>query len=585
MTSYDSILSQTEKVLKITQKNSNLIAFARLLFAVIFFISIFYISRNGINFIPVTICISSFILFLFFVYQDQKLLRKNTNFKAIINVCQNELLASKGNINQFENGSEFKNSSHNFSTDLDIFGNKSLFQLLNRCFTIGGINKLAHSLGTHSLEKKEIVSRQMSIGELKNKIEWRVDFLATGQLLPKNKERFEKLKNWLVIGDFAYFSKYKFFLWFVPILNIITFWFLIIGVLPIQLYTFITITQLLLAGLSRKNIKKTYFDACITIPQLKGYIEIFRLIEEEKFTEDNLKTLPQISEKLQKLVGIGDAFNLRSNIIGGLILNTFFFWDYQCAYRFEIWKKKYSQDLLKSFDVLNHFEVLVSMACFYDANSDYIFPKISEKNIFSSSNLGHPLINKEYRIYNDFQIENSEQFFIVTGANMAGKSTFLRTIGTNLVLAMIGCPVCAESFVFKPMPIFTCMRIDDSISEGKSYFHAELTRLKEIVELLERDEHVFIILDELLKGTNSTDKLKGSELFLEKLMNFDKCYGLIATHDLALTNMAGKFPDKIKNICFEVNIENDVMSFDYKLREGVTKNMNALFLMKQMQII
>jgi DNA mismatch repair ATPase MutS len=159
-------------------------------------------------------------------------------------------------------------------------------------------------------------------------------------------------------------------------------------------------------------------------------------------------------------------------------------------------EKKYSQDLLKSFDVLNHFEVLVSMACFYDANSDYIFPKISEKNIFSSSNLGHPLINKEYRIYNDFQIENSEQFFIVTGANMAGKSTFLRTIGTNLVLAMIGCPVCAESFVFKPMPIFTCMRVDDSISEGKSYFHAELTRLKEIVELLERDEHVFIILDE-----------------------------------------------------------------------------------------
>jgi DNA mismatch repair ATPase MutS len=225
------------------------------------------------------------------------------------------------------------------------------------------------------------------------------------------------------------------------------------------------------------------------------------------------------------------------------------------------------------------------MACFYDANSDYIFPEISEKNVFGSINLGHPLINKEYRVYNDFQIEHSEQFFIVTGANMAGKSTFLRTLGTNLVLAMIGCPVCAEKFIFKPTPIFTCMRIDDSINEGKSYFHAELTRLKEIVELLERDEYVFIILDELLKGTNSTDKLKGSELFLEKLMNFDKCHGLIATHDLALTNMAGKFPDKIKNICFEVNIENDVMSFDYKLRAGVTKNMNALFLMKQMQII
>lgn len=585
MTMYDKILSQSKSSLEKTQKAANIVAFARLLFAVIFFYSVFYISRNGINSTFLVICVSSFVIFLFFVYYDQKLLKKNVNFKSIIDVCQNELLAHQGNIQQFEDGSEYKNINHPFAIDLDIFGNKSLFQLLNRCFTKEGKNKLSHWLGTNLLEKQEIVSRQICIKELKNKIEWRVSFLATGQLIPKNEETLGKIKEWLSVEEIGYFSKHKLFLWLVPILNITTLWLLITGILSIQLYTFITTAQLLLAGLSRKKIKKTYFDACITIPQLKGYIEILRLIEEEEFTSDALKKASKMSPKLQKLVSIGEAFNLRNNIIGGLILNTFFLWDYQCAYRFEVWKKKYTQDLLKSFDILNDFEVFVSMACFYEANSNYTFPEISETSVLNGSKLGHPLIKKGHSISNDFRIEQYQHFFIVTGANMAGKSTFLRTLGINLVLAMIGCPVCAEKFIFKPTPIFTCMRIDDSINEGKSYFHAELTRLKEIVELLERDEHVFIILDELLKGTNSMDKLKGSELFLEKLMNYDKCHGLIATHDLALTNMAAKFPDKIKNICFEVNIENDVMSFDYKLREGVTQNMNALFLMKQMQII
>lgn len=168
---------------------------------------------------------------------------------------------------------------------------------------------------------------------------------------------------------------------------------------------------------------------------------------------------------------------------------------------------------------------------------------------------------------------------------MAGKSTFLRAVGANLILAMIGARVRAERFVFKPIQVYTCMRITDSIDEGESYFHAELLRLQNVVKMLETGQEIFVILDELLKGTNSKDKLQGSELFLEKLIQYKTAFGMIATHDLDLTNMASKYPDKIKNICFEIIIEDDKMTFDYKLRSGVTQNMNALFLMKQMGIV
>jgi DNA mismatch repair ATPase MutS len=199
--------------------------------------------------------------------------------------------------------------------------------------------------------------------------------------------------------------------------------------------------------------------------------------------------------------------------------------------------------------------------------------------------LGHPLLKKDKSVNNDFRIDKGEQLFIVTGANMAGKSTFLRAVGSNLILAMIGARVRAERFVFKPIQVYTCMRITDSIDEGESYFHAELLRLQHVVKMLETGTEIFVILDELLKGTNSKDKLQGSELFLEKLVQYQTAFGMIATHDLDLTNMATQYPEKIKNICFEIIINGDKMTFDYKLRAGVTQNMNALFLMKQMGIV
>jgi DNA mismatch repair ATPase MutS len=197
--------------------------------------------------------------------------------------------------------------------------------------------------------------------------------------------------------------------------------------------------------------------------------------------------------------------------------------------------------------------------------------------------MGHPLLKRETRISNDFSVECRGQVFIITGANMAGKSTFLRTVAVNMVLGMIGAPVCAGEMNLSPVKLFTSMRTTDSLSQNESYFYAELKRLKALKERLEKGENIFFILDEILKGTNSTDKSLGSKLFLRRAIEYGGT-GLIATHDISLGEMETEFPVNVVNKCFEIEIDGEKISFDYLLRDGITRKMNAAALMKQMGI-
>jgi len=197
--------------------------------------------------------------------------------------------------------------------------------------------------------------------------------------------------------------------------------------------------------------------------------------------------------------------------------------------------------------------------------------------------LGHPLIFKEKRVNTNFEVQKAGEIDIITGANMAGKSTFLRTVGVNLILALNGFPVCASKFQFQLLEIYTGMRTADSLKENESYFYAELKRLKRIIEKLKQGKLTFLLLDEILKGTNSVDKAKGSRKFVDNLIKL-KATGIVATHDLSLCEMEKEYPDNIENKCFEVEIDHNKIEFDYKLRSGITKNMNASLLMQQMGI-
>jgi DNA mismatch repair ATPase MutS len=240
-------------------------------------------------------------------------------------------------------------------------------------------------------------------------------------------------------------------------------------------------------------------------------------------------------------------------------------WDWQYIYRIEKWQLNHKVEFGNWLDCIANFDALISFANLKYNNPDFTFPILSQEEFeFSALNIGHPLLSSEVRVSNDFEILPSPRYAIVTGANMAGKSTFLRTIATNIVLAGCGAPVCAKQLKFTPLPLHSSMRTEDSLMKNESYF--------------------FIILDEILRGTNSEDKRKGSIGFVKKITQ-KRAHGLVATHDLELARLAEQQPDIFKALCFEVAIENNQLHFDYKLQPGVTQNMNASFLMKQMGII
>lgn len=236
-------------------------------------------------------------------------------------------------------------------------------------------------------------------------------------------------------------------------------------------------------------------------------------------------------------------------------------------------------------DVLGDIDALCSLATFAGNHPAYTYPTIAGKPfVFLAKDMGHPLMPARQCVTNDADIPSRPFFVIITGANMAGKSTYLRTIGVNYVLACTGCPVCCSSLEIYPAKLVTSLRTSDSLTDNESYFFAELKRLKQIIDRLNKGEELFIILDEILKGTNSMDKQKGSFALVRQLMEL-KTNGIIATHDLLLGKLIEYFPKEIRNYCFEADITNDELTFSYKLREGIAQNMNACFLMKKMGLI
>jgi DNA mismatch repair ATPase MutS len=281
-----------------------------------------------------------------------------------------------------------------------------------------------------------------------------------------------------------------------------------------------------------------------------------------------------------------DAFDQRNNMLVGIVANAFALRDLQLCYKIEAWIDTNQDQVAHWFDVIAFFDAQNSLGNFVFNHPDHCFPEIvSSKFVIDAQQLGHPLISKEKRVDNDFSIQGTN-FFIITGANMAGKSTFLRTVSLSIMMANIGLPVCAKSFDYSPIKLITSMRTSDSLTDDESYFFSELKRLKMIIEsvqLTEKPGDYFIILDEILKGTNSTDKAIGSRKFVERLVKLG-AMGIIATHDLSLCEIS-KDLSEVKNYYFDAEIIDNELHFDYTFKEGICKNMNASFLLKKMEII
>ncbi|MGE5393667.1 MAG: MutS-related protein [Candidatus Saccharibacteria bacterium] len=568
-----------------------LVSWIRLAFFLFLVASIVYLIpvSHTLGWIAVLAFMAGFLLLIKQSVSTERLLNYYQN---LVQINQNEIKAIRHDLSPFNGGNEYIHPEHDYSYDLDLFGEDSFFQFLNRTVTVGGKNMLAGSIQNSKENQYTIQQKQEAVDELADCLEWRQQFLASGYQA-ENIRSADFILHQPQTIQLIYISFLKVTLILLPVITISLGVLWIMDVIPNQAFTFMVILQWGLFFLYSKTIgkfKKTYG---LKSKLLNQYVDMLTLIEKKEFKSNYLvqlksklfsqgKSASELTSLLQKVL---NELDYSQNLLVGFVLDSILLWDIRCVYRLNQWHNDYESNMTQWFDVIAQMDALISLANLNYNHPEWALPQIAEREgLLHAEDLGHPLIPKEKRIGNSFSLKEEERVVIITGANMAGKSTFLRTLGVNLILAAQGCRVCASSFSFTPMRLFTHMRTSDNLMKDESYFYAELLRLHHMLELLRQGENLFIIIDEMLKGTNSIDKLNGSVELLKQLIQY-KIHCVVATHDLKLTELADQYPHVIKNQCFEVNLANNDLEFDYKLRDGVTSTMNATFLMRKMGII
>jgi hypothetical protein len=490
----------------------------------------------------------------------------------------------------FQDGLEFINTQHHHSYDLDIFGPNSLYQHLNRTHTFIGSKVLSDVL-VSNLGADEILANQKAIDELAQNMAWRQNFEAISQYVSDNQEDYEFFHNWSdrKIQKTGIFIDIASFI--LPVILVGTALYGWIQGVPVLTYLVgIFILNLSLSFSQLKKIKREIENSDRIDEITKGYGLLLEEIENQSFNSSKLLKLQEkiqqknkkASESIRELSTLFADLNNIQNVFGAITLNGSLFYHTHRLRKFNQWKSLNAENLKNWLDVIGEFEALNSLANLSYNNPNYCFPQLNTEFQIEFTDLGHPLISAKKRVNNDISFVQ-KPFTILTGSNMSGKSTFLRTLGINMVLAGIGSVVCAKSAKVHPMQVLVSMRQSDSLSDSESYFFAEVKRLQELMEMLS-ERPSFVLLDEILRGTNSDDKQSGTMGVIRKLME-KKVLGMIATHDIEVCRMEMEYPSDIINRCFEVEILNDELHFDYKLRDGICKNKSATFLMKKMQII
>lgn len=547
--------------------------------------------------------------FLALVFIHAHIKEQETLFALLTKINRDEQAYLNGDLSAFDSGEAFINPEHPYTYDLDMFGNLSFFQHLNRTATSFGRADLAQNLAHPATS--DILLRQEAIKELAQNIEWRQYFQAKGQMFAAKDERINHFKTWLEkpspMQNRSFFRAISYVL---PVLTVIA---LILNIatdwdMANNLFKALGLLNLVLVASQQKHIKHEHELLSNMSLSFQKYGVMLKAIENESFTSEKLNQLKQsivvegasASEAMKRLSVILNQFDNILNPIAAILGNGLFQYHIHALFSLDKWKQTFGQNVFQWFKVLGEFESLSSLANFTYNHPEFIFPTpvfpqpqrgVSDKQSSPSGrgdgllmrNVGHPLIASDKRIGNDISFKDPS-FVVLTGSNMSGKSTFLRTLGVNLVLAKMGAPVCANEFQFYPFNVFVSMRVSDSLQNSESFFFAELKRLKRIISELEENQKTFVILDEILRGTNSNDKRAGTIGLIHNLMAH-KAVGIIATHDLVIGDMEKQFPDYLKNLCFEVEIVDNDLRFDYKLQEGVAQKMSAAFLMTKMGII
>lgn len=588
---YQNRLSELNTQLITLKKRKSSFAWLRL-GAIIAIIFGFYLLWSlGIVYVISATIILLFI-FVRLVYADLRNQSEIEHTSRLIHINEEELKCLAGNYYDFDAGAEHIPKEHSYANDLDIFGRASIFQYINRTTSEAGSKELAEYLKSPS-SIQVIKQRQKAIKELSTKILWIQDLQSLGK---KNKITFSaknRLEQWM--KEPPVFSQFKPWKWLRYVLAAIILSIVILYIFDEVGNSVFYGTLLIFAVISyqiNKVIAPIHEKLSKIADELNTLSTSISSIEKEDFDSPLLKELQFVyleknrnaSADILRIKKILDKLDLRYNLVLSLPLNLLLLWNLQQVLDLEKWKRNRQNYFNSWLDTLAKFEALSSLGILYFNQPKWIFPNVHEEYFsIEGKEIGHPLIPTNKRVDNFIDIPNNTELMLVTGSNMAGKSTYLRSIGVNVVLAMAGAPVCATEFKVSHVQVISSMRITDNLEESTSTFYAELKKLKNIIEKVNAGEKVFILLDEILRGTNSLDRFTGSKALIIQLIK-KKAAAIIATHDLELAKLKEEFSKNILNYHFDVEVSNDELYFDYLLKPGICNSLNASILMKKIGI-
>ncbi len=590
MSVYKNRLLDFQNQHQIVQKKANQISFLRI-FLVFFCIFVVYqMIQNATSTLGLLLLLLVGGFFYLIKIHGKTNLQKK-HLEALIAINKNEIDFIDNNKNNFQDGSEFIDTQHDYAFDLDIFGKKSVFQYFNRTNTFIGKKTLA-SLLKNILPNHLVINQQMAVKELSEQLDFRQHFMANAINANDAENVYKRLLLWSRSKSLA-ISKPMIILAFASpiIFALLTIaYFITDNATLISCLTFLFVFNLSVLGKFYKTIATEIQYISEIDSTIKNYGLLIESIENQNFKSEKLNDLKNIlsnenlkaSVNLKKLSEIFGNMDTINNLVTTLFFNGTFLFHIHVLNQLLQWKNRYAAQLENWLDTIGEFETLLSLSNFSYNNPDFVFPELNTNFEIEFENLQHPLLNPSKRIGNSIAF-GPESFFILTGSNMSGKSTFLRSLGLNMVLAGIGSVVCATKANVHVMPVLVAMRTSDSIAESESYFYAEIKRLKKIMDSL-KNQKCFVLLDEILRGTNSDDKQTGTIAVVEKMVS-KLAIGVIATHDVEVCLTTNKYPEIMANKCFEAQIINNDLVFDYQLRDGICKNKSATFLMKKLEII
>lgn len=526
--------------------------------------------------------------FFILVNYHLKIKEKRLRSEILLNINKRYMDRASGEWMDFpDKGQEYINLDHNYSNDLDIVGENSIFQFLNIANTHTGRKIFSNDLLYPKKNKEEIKSRQAAIRELSKEIDLvqEIEYLTYKE--KKNLKAPDKLIEYAESSKNVVENKYiKNIIRFLPILTISV---NLLGILLkenmwVYIGLALAIVQVLIWLVSMFKNSSLLSTVGYLKYNLETYLELLKLIEKKDFKSEKLMDIKDtmFSDKsssikaIKELDKITQLINIRSGGILNLVLNAVFLWDYQCIFLLEAWKIKYGEKVEDWIEGIGQIESLMSFSVLANVSGHISFPEITtEEPMVVATQIGHPLINKKSRVNNNLELDN--EIFIITGSNMSGKTTFLRTIGINLVLAYNGAPVCARNMECSILDIMTSMRVQDDLAAGISTFYAEILRIKKIIDKSEEDNNMIFLIDEIFTGTNSPDRIAGAKNVLANL-NKENIIGAITTHDLELCELDSE--ERIENYHFKDVYKDDNILFDYKIKSGKSTSTNAKNLMR-----